>query len=157
VKKHLVLLGLLGCVSAIVAYTIVHLSKEDPAQRVFSVSDEELARLKSKASRGECRPAAEVGQLYLNEALDRETAMTWFRIAARCPDAGSKELLAEILAQLRSDPAAIKEINQLVDEIRSLDPERAAVLVQQFKSEGAGHVIEERHNQAKKVAKGTQQ
>jgi hypothetical protein len=140
------LLGLLGCVCAVVAYTIAHRFKEDDPQRVFSVSDEELARLKSEASRGDCRSAAALGQLYLNEALDRETAAMWFRIAAKCPDVGSKELLAEILAQLRSDPAAIKEINKLIDEIRSLDPERAAVLVQHLKSEGAGAVIEGRHN-----------
>jgi hypothetical protein len=142
-KKHFLLLGLLGCICAVVGYTIAHRFKEDGTQRVFSVSDEELARLKSKASRGDFRSAAELGQLYLNEALDRETAATWLRISAKCPDVGSKELLAVILAQLRSDPAAIKEINRLIDEIRSLDAERAAVLVQHLKSEGAGAVIEE--------------
>jgi len=136
-KKNLLLLALVGCVYAIVAYMIAHRFKEDDTKRVFSVSDKELTRLKSQASRGDCRSAAQLGQLYLNEALDRESAATWLRIAAKCPDVGSKELLAEILAQVRSDPAAIKEINQLIDEIRALDPERAAVLVQHLKLEGA--------------------
>jgi hypothetical protein len=128
------LVALVSVASVLGVYFFQHRSRPDSEGFSYVLSSGEIERLTGKAARGDCVASMRLAKYYLYGALELDTGMKWLRIAARCPDAGSKAYLAKMLMMYKKDDsAAVVEIGRLIEEIRQIDPARATELEEQRK------------------------
>ena len=107
------------------------------------LTNQELAALKELASGGDCGAALRVARHYSFVLNDFDEAISWLRLAAKCPAPEPKAELAYLLlaAKARPGPGIAEEIEGLIVQIRASDPRlaeevRKEVQIRQGKSGG---------------------
>jgi hypothetical protein len=124
-RRCVVLLCLVALVS-VVSVFYVHFyqhsrSEAGPQGFPYVLAPDEIKSLRGKAEHGDCEASFRLAKYFLYGALDLEAGTHWLRLAAKCPDATTKEYLVEILKRSQ-DPAASQEVDQLLVDIRKVDP-----------------------------------
>jgi hypothetical protein len=139
-SKHLRFLFVALAV-VVVAASSIYFYRNSTKSRIdqfpYSLPSRQLESFRGSAERGDCEAARQLAMYYLNGALELDTAIKWLRVAARCPNASTKQYLVETLigGNPRSDEnvALTSEINGLIAEIRETDPGRAKELQEQVR------------------------
>jgi len=110
-------------------------SKADsPGGSPYSLSIEDIDRLAGRAKRGDCEAAKGLTRYYFDVASSLKNGTQWQRIAAtNCPDVDTQVDLARLLIHYRTDSAGDREIADLIEKIRALDPARAAEVEAEFR------------------------
>lgn len=92
------------------------------------VAEPTYSQLVTAARRGDCDAAYRLGRHHLSITLDTTEAITWYRLAAKCPHAPAKGELIAILMHFESENP---EVDRLLTELEKIDPtaaeDRAAV------------------------------
>lgn len=91
----------------------------------FVVPANETPSLQVSAKNGDCNLAYKLGMHHFFVSLQYNEATRWFRLAAKCPDVRSKEALIAALLTEKNQTSVTTEIDNLISEIRKIDPERA--------------------------------
>jgi hypothetical protein len=129
VKSKTMLWLLAAVVTAVAAgiFSYVQYKNRQPekANSVFSISDEDLPKLKADARAGDCEAAFKIGQYHTFVTLDIAEAIVWMRMASPCKSIPAKETLVAFLLEDEDQSKVSKEIDQLLEELQQLD-EKAA-------------------------------
>lgn len=96
----------------------------------YFIPIKEISMLTSKATDGDCNAAERLALYHMNVSLRYDDAVRWARIAAKCPVLDYKETLFALLARETEDARIMKEVDSLVLDIKTLDPERSSHLKQ---------------------------
>jgi hypothetical protein len=90
----------------------------------FQLSESEIVNFQRQAISGDCVAAHKLARYHDYFSLKFDEAIRWFRIAVKCPDVNPKlELIGLLLGN--ENPAILREVDDLVLEIRKTDPEAA--------------------------------
>lgn len=91
----------------------------------FAVPESQLGALKVRASSGDCEAARRLGYHFSFWVLDQDETIRWFRLAAKCPGIRSKQDLVMVLLTRYHYPGVPAEIESVIQEIQSEDPDAA--------------------------------
>lgn len=86
------------------------------------LTDQELPALKGLASGGDCGAALRVARHYSFVLNDFDGAISWLRLAAKCPAPETKAELAYLLLGAMSRLGVAEEIESLIVEIHAASP-----------------------------------
>ena len=86
------------------------------------LTDQELPALKGLASAGDCGAALRVARHCSFVLNDFDEAISWLRLAAKCPAPEPKAELAYLLLGAKSRSGVAEEIESLIVEIRAANP-----------------------------------
>jgi hypothetical protein len=86
------------------------------------LTDQELPVLKGLASGGDCGAALRVARHYSFVLNDSDEAISWLRLAAKCPAPEPKAELAYLLLGAKTRPGVAEEIEGLIVQIRATNP-----------------------------------
>ena len=89
------------------------------------LTDQELPALKGLASGGDCRAALRVARHYSFVLNDFDEAISWLRLAAKCPAPEPKAELVYLLLGTKARSVVAEEIESLIVEIRATNPDLA--------------------------------
>ena len=89
------------------------------------LTDQELPALKGLAGSGDCSAALRVSRHYSFVLNDFDAAISWLRLAAKCPAPEPKAELAYLLLAAKARPGIAEEIESLIVEIRAANPDLA--------------------------------
>ena len=137
-KKKYIFLSCVVVFASVVSVLCFHFYQQratpEPEGFPYFLSTNEIESLKRKSEHGDCVASFRLAKYYLYGALELDTGTKWLRVAAKsCTDPTIKEYLAYILIHNKADPATTAEINQLVAEIRKIDPAKATKLEDRLK------------------------
>lgn len=91
----------------------------------FQLSDDELMRVKGSARAGDCSAALKVAHHYSFVKNDFDSAISWLRLAAKCPDSSPKAELVYMLLGYAAKPEIDEEIDRLIAAIHLTNPSLA--------------------------------
>ncbi|MFG6443317.1 hypothetical protein ACG0Z3_21720 [Roseateles sp. LKC17W] len=100
----------------------------DPAQSsatIFQIPAGELEALKQVGKTGDCAAAYRLAHHFSFALNQRDDAIYWLRIAARCPNADAKAELVYMLLGPSDKGEIAQEIDQLVLELEKTSPGQA--------------------------------
>jgi hypothetical protein len=89
------------------------------------LTDQELLTLKGLANSGDCGAALKVARHYSFVLNNFNEAISWLRLAAKCPAPEPKAELAYLLLGAKARPGVAEEIESLIVQIRATDPRLA--------------------------------
>lgn len=92
---------------------------------MMRLSDQELPVLEGIASDGNCDAALRVARHYSFVVNDFDKAITWLRLAAKCPAPEPKAELVYLLLRGKGRPGVAQEVEELIVQIRAANPELA--------------------------------
>ena len=124
--KLKIVMAILGAaILATVTYRFRSTEREAPppfgAER-YRLDAATYHRLVKAAEAGDCDAAYHVARHYVFYAVDRNEAIRWYRIAAKCPHADAKDELLNLLVYTAADDA---EVDRLLSELELIDPKMA--------------------------------
>lgn len=126
-KAKILIVFIGGAFLAALAFQIksINLQANEPAPfgaEAFRLDDATYHRLAKAALAGDCDAAYRLGRHHAFYAVNRDEAVRWYRIAAKCPHADAKEELLGILMYTPEDDA---EVDRLLSEIEQINPKMA--------------------------------
>ncbi|MBC3915985.1 hypothetical protein H8L32_00680 [Undibacterium sp. CY18W] len=124
-KFHVFLVA--GVLLASIGYLFVNKDKTDlpvTPSAAFQLSELEITNFQKQALAGNCPATYKLARYHDYVTLKFDEAIRWFRMAVKCPDVNSKlELIGLLLGD--EDPAILREVDDLILEIRKTDPDAA--------------------------------
>ena len=88
----------------------------------YAVTGAAYSQLVIAARKGDCAAAYKLGRHHVFTTLNTTEAITWYRLAAKCPNAAAKGELVAILMHFENEDA---EVDGLLAEIEAIDPKAA--------------------------------